>query len=134
MQLVPGIKVMVSNVRVMRGLLAFTPASVQLLGGRFLEDEPAAPAVAPASSSFDDFADFDLAAIEAMEQKALLKKEEVVVEESLSQQSLRLASMQQSIKQESPRRPPSISSGSTVISPGVKKKKKRKKFLDDDDD
>jgi hypothetical protein len=114
-----GCKVLLSNVVVMGGLLALTPASLRVLGGAWRqEEEERQGEVKQEQHQTDDVMDIeDLRAIEAMERAALAQRAK---KQPHSQQLPAAAAAAPAMALSSP--------GGAAV-----RKKSRKKFLDDDD-
>ena len=120
--LVPGTKLLLRNVRVLRGLLALQPGCVTVLGGGRVPESESDPE--PAANNDNNVGnaemkysgdlggedDFDLAAIEALERAALAARVRVKPEPVISQP---------------------VPSASSSSSAAKKKKGKRRKYLDD---
>ncbi len=112
-----GCKIVLSNVVVMGGLLALTPASLRVLGGAWRQDDQQQQQHQQQQVKHEQTEDVmdieDLRAIEAMERAALAQR-------SRQQQS-------------SSQPPPASAVASSSPGGAAVRKKSRKKFLDDDD-
>ena len=112
----PGCKILVKEVKIMRGLLAFIPEGIQVLGGDFSQEQQ------KDMGNEDEDPDF-LAQIAAVEQEAMMKK---TVQEKEKQKGMERRIEKKVIQP--------IALEKRKESLAGPKKKKKKRFLDDDDD